>query len=251
MKKPFKILSFIMILFCAVFSVPSFVNAASWVNVPSMNLDVYDVQSDDVVGIAGANSYCATFGGRIPTQAENIAFGALAQSDIIFTFLAGVNYWSSTLYESGPNHSVYLYYDHTDSNYAADDYTFAHTLCFRTEDLSTCDAWTYSTWSSCAVGSQSRTVTTSYPTGCAGGSPVLTQSCIIGTGVVSGDYNCEDITDIAQAGSCQAAQDNITWKNMLLDFGFSIMVLILVFFVIMIFYKIALKPLLNIFKNVR
>jgi mono/diheme cytochrome c family protein len=42
----------------------------------------------------------------------------------------------------------------------------------------TCTSFTYSAWGTCqADGTQSRTVTSSSPAGCTGGSPVLTQSC--------------------------------------------------------------------------
>lgn len=51
-------------------------SAASWVYVPSMSLDVYDVQSGNVVGKAGADSYCTALGGRVPTQAESVSFNA-------------------------------------------------------------------------------------------------------------------------------------------------------------------------------
>jgi hypothetical protein len=43
---------------------------------------------------------------------------------------------------------------------------------------STCTAFTYSNWGTCqSDGGQTRTVLTSSPTGCANGSPMLTQSC--------------------------------------------------------------------------
>lgn len=41
----------------------------------------------------------------------------------------------------------------------------------------TCTSFTYSDWSTCLNGSQSRTVTASLPVGCSGGNPTLTQSC--------------------------------------------------------------------------
>lgn len=113
-----------------------------------------------------------------------------------------------------------------------------------------CISWDYSSWSSCEYYEQTRWVVNSYPIDCSGGIPNLNKYCVE-TGVVSGSYNCAAIEDLVQAGICQSNQDNITWKNMVLDFGFSVMVLILVFFVILIFYKIVLKPLLNIFRNVR
>ena len=41
----------------------------------------------------------------------------------------------------------------------------------------TCTAFTYSEWSTCSNGTQTRTVLTSTPTDCIGGSPLLTQDC--------------------------------------------------------------------------
>jgi chitodextrinase len=41
----------------------------------------------------------------------------------------------------------------------------------------TCSSWTYTVWSSCTNGQQTRTITISQPSGCSGGTPVLTQSC--------------------------------------------------------------------------
>jgi hypothetical protein len=41
----------------------------------------------------------------------------------------------------------------------------------------TCSSFTYSAWSACTNGQQSRTVLSSSPAGCTGGSPVLTQAC--------------------------------------------------------------------------
>lgn len=43
----------------------------------------------------------------------------------------------------------------------------------------TCTSFTYSNWSTCqANNTQSRTVASSYPSGCTGGNPILSQSCI-------------------------------------------------------------------------
>lgn len=52
-----------------------------------------------------------------------------------------------------------------------------------------CISWTYSNWSTCTNGTQSRTIISSYPTGCTGGIPYTTQSCISGpTYVGDGTY---------------------------------------------------------------
>lgn len=42
----------------------------------------------------------------------------------------------------------------------------------------TCTSWTYSAWSSCSGGNQSRTIVTSLPSSCSGGAPILKQACV-------------------------------------------------------------------------
>ncbi len=44
-----------------------------------------------------------------------------------------------------------------------------------------CTSFTYSNWSDCVNGSQTRTVTSSSPSGCEGGFPVLSQTCTLPT----------------------------------------------------------------------
>ena len=44
-------------------------------------------------------------------------------------------------------------------------------------NTNTCTSFTYSSWTSCSGGVQTRTVSTQSPTGCTGGTPVLSQSC--------------------------------------------------------------------------
>ena len=48
----------------------------------------------------------------------------------------------------------------------------------------TCTSWTYSNWSSCVNGTQTRTIVSSSPSGCVGGSPVLTQTCSNGQDLI-------------------------------------------------------------------
>ena len=47
---------------------------------------------------------------------------------------------------------------------------------------SPCTSFTYTPYSTCSAGSQTRTILTSSPSGCTGGSPVLTQACYSGGG---------------------------------------------------------------------
>jgi len=42
-----------------------------------------------------------------------------------------------------------------------------------------CTSFTYSEWDACSMGTQGRTILTRAPYGCAGGSPVTTQSCLV------------------------------------------------------------------------
>jgi plastocyanin len=64
----------------------------------------------------------------------------------------------------------------------------------------TCSSFTYGTWNSCqADNTQSRSVVTSSPSGCTGGSPVTTQSCTYGAPTVT----CTDFT-YSSWGSCQS-----------------------------------------------
>jgi len=43
----------------------------------------------------------------------------------------------------------------------------------------TCSSFTYSDWTDCSANNQTRTITSSSPSGCTGGSPVLSQSCVV------------------------------------------------------------------------
>jgi hypothetical protein len=60
---------------------------------------------------------------------------------------------------------------------------------WRPASARVCTSWTYSDWSSCASSRQTRTVVSSSPSGCSGGSPVLTQSCSSGGGGLPSGFN--------------------------------------------------------------
>jgi len=53
---------------------------------------------------------------------------------------------------------------------------------WRPASARVCTSWTYSDWSTCSDGQQSRSIASSSPAGCSGGSPTLTRSCSIGGG---------------------------------------------------------------------
>lgn len=59
----------------------------------------------------------------------------------------------------------------------------------RTDWRPVCVSWTYSDWSGCSGGRQSRTIISSSPSGCGGGNPILSQSCSSGGGLPSAAYD--------------------------------------------------------------
>ena len=66
---------------------------------------------------------------------------------------------------------------------------FANFLTGLSSTPSTCSSFTYNGWGTCTNGTQTRTVATSTPTGCTGGTPVLSQSCTSATTCSSFTYN--------------------------------------------------------------
>lgn len=51
--------------------------------------------------------------------------------------------------------------------------------CVQTTNPNPCTSFTYSDWSTCSGGTQTRTVLTSLPTGCTGGNPIISQACCL------------------------------------------------------------------------
>ena len=64
------------------------------------------------------------------------------------------------------------------------------------------------------------------------------------------DYNCTTISDPFQNATCLNMQDNILWKNQVLDFSYALIVCLFVFLGIWVFSKIVIRPLLNLFRYV-
>ncbi|MDP3057375.1 MAG: carboxypeptidase-like regulatory domain-containing protein [bacterium] len=60
---------------------------------------------------------------------------------------------------------------------------------WRPQSARPCVSWTYSDWSGCSVGQQTRTIISSSPSGCSGGSPILSQTCSSGGGLPPAAYN--------------------------------------------------------------
>lgn len=69
-------------------------------------------------------------------------------------------------------------------------------------ELPICNLWTYSEWGACSVnGQQNRTIINSFPSGCAGGNPVLTQSCTYILACTTNDYSCGGWNTCSVSGS--------------------------------------------------
>ncbi len=74
----------------------------------------------------------------------------------------------------------------------------------------TCSSWTYSAWSACVNGQQTRTILTSSPSGCTGGSPVLTLSCTASastTATTTSSSSGTAATTTASGATATGAQD--------------------------------------------
>ena len=63
-----------------------------------------------------------------------------------------------------------------------------------------CTSWTYTAWGACQENNtQSRTVASSLPSGCTGGSPILTQECVYATPSVNSPLQGTTLTGASQA----------------------------------------------------
>lgn len=71
--------------------------------------------------------------------------------------------------------------------------TSSITLVNNTVPSTICTSFNYNPWSACIGGTQTRTVNSSFPSGCVGGSPILTQSCSV-TDVTPPILNLRNIT---------------------------------------------------------
>jgi hypothetical protein len=79
----------------------------------------------------------------------------------------------------------------------------------------TCTSFTYSSWSACTSGQQTRTVLTSSPAGCTGGIPVLSQSCTLPVTVTitpspASVNSCQTVTFTAAVAN--ATNTAVTWS---------------------------------------
>jgi len=75
---------------------------------------------------------------------------------------------------------------------------------------STCTSWTYSDWSTCVSGNQTRTVITSSPSGCTGGSPIVSQSCSV---TCYNDSDCSSHNIYVGSTFCQTGSSNSIYQN--------------------------------------
>lgn len=89
-----------------------------------------------------------------------------------------------------------------------------------------CTSFTYNDWSSCINGQQTRTVKTSSPSNCIGGTPVLSQSCIVEVPkppvLLTINGSCGNGVDSCESGVFEDADDINThyrWKCLGLNGG--------------------------------
>ncbi len=111
--------------------------------------------SSDNTGVAGYNIYRnGSFAGTV---------GSVSFTDSNLS--AGVNYsYSVKAYDSA-------------GNYSAMSSSASVSTPASPSTYPACSSFTYSSWSGCAGGNQTRTILASSPSGCTGGSPQTSQSC--------------------------------------------------------------------------
>ncbi len=80
-----------------------------------------------------------------------------------------------------------------------------------TPSPTTCSSFTYSSWGTCTNSTQSRTVTSSSPTGCTGGSPITTQSCVVTTPTPTPPVVTPTPSPIPGNTTCQAINGHKCW----------------------------------------
>jgi len=78
--------------------------------------------------------------------------------------------------------------------------------CLVSGPVITCTSFTYSTWGTCSNNQQMRTVLTSSPSGCTGGSPVTSQSCTPST-----DTTPPSTPTNLIATAVSSSQINLSW----------------------------------------
>ena len=85
------------------------------------------------------------------------------------------------------------------ANYYVGDVSGAAT----TPTAATCSSFTYSSWGSCqSNGTQTRTVNTSSPSGCTGGSPVTSQSCTYTPPTTGTTYTASQVATHNSSSNC-------------------------------------------------
>lgn len=164
-------------------------NAASWINVSESELAYYDIVGTGKT-FSDAGSYCSGLSGRLPTLSEAQSI----QPDSGVQSVAGSTWsWTSTV--DGSNHN-YFRYSSADVGNSLPDSTELNVLCVKPISIPTCTSWTYSDWSLCSGGSQSRTVVTSSPDGCINGVPITSRTCSV-NGATIGIISEKDADDIS------------------------------------------------------
>ena len=108
------------------------------------------------------------------TIAQNIS---IANDSYDFTVPLTVSpgqYNISAVYNTA-NGPVIFYY------YQMPNITYYGVINVSAAPAPVCTSWTYSDWTNCTNGQQTRQIVSALPAGCAGGNAVLTQSCTIST----------------------------------------------------------------------
>ncbi|MFZ3057751.1 MAG: Ig-like domain-containing protein [Minisyncoccales bacterium] len=91
-------------------------------------------------------------------------------------------------------------------------YYFGETGCIKDYDPSTiCTAFTYTDWTECVSGKQSRTISTKSPSGCTGGSPeAISRYCIVSESCTKDNWICGEWSQCSagvQRRTCNLSYD--------------------------------------------
>ena len=153
-----------------------------------------------------------------PSPGVNSSSGLIAA--LTFQALRATTENITISFTSGSYSDSDVIFDGIGSDGAGTDILNSVTNTAVTITAPTCASFTYSGWSVCQPDStQSRTVASSSPSGCVGGNPVLTQSCVYDGGGGSGgggETTPDTIPPNQPANFTAAAADSqivLTWTN--------------------------------------
>ena len=168
-----------LFLFTILLTPTKWLQAFEWVDVPDHSLSYFTNVTNDTRVFSLTESYCAGLGGRLGSVSELQSI----RDEVLADTTGGNNFavyrWTTTT--SGIYHKVYKF--STNGTYDTNpDGNSQGVFCVKNYSApSACTSWTYSAWGACDGTNVARTVLTSSPSGCAGGSPVLSQACDVCT----------------------------------------------------------------------